>query len=53
MVSSGEYLQQMSRDELVRVILLEYIKSYVGKKPYIRVASQPLQTRTSTALSNQ
>jgi hypothetical protein len=53
MVSSGEYLQQMSHEELVRVLLLEYIKSYIGKEPYVRVASKSLQTLTSTDLPNQ
>ena len=41
MVSSGEYLQQMSHREMVRVLLLEYVKGYVGREPLGRVASQP------------
>jgi hypothetical protein len=31
LLSSGEYLEQMSREELVRVLLLEYVKRSIGK----------------------
>ncbi len=50
MVSSGEYLQQMSHEELVKVLFLEYIKKHIGKEPLVRIASQPAQTRISAAL---
>jgi len=43
-VSSGEYLQQMSHGEMVRVLLLEYVKGYVGRDPLGRIASQSAQT---------
>ncbi len=39
LLSSGSYLQQMSHDDLVQVMLLEYVKSWIGKKPLIRLAS--------------
>jgi len=31
LLSSGKYLQQMGHEEMVRVILLEYIKEHIGK----------------------
>jgi hypothetical protein len=31
LLSSGEYLEQMSHEELVRVLLLEYVKRSIGK----------------------
>lgn len=46
MVSSGKYLQQMSHGEMVRVLLLEYIKGYVGREPLGRIASQRMPTET-------
>ena len=46
MVSSGKYLQQMSHGEMVRVLLLEYVKGYVGREPLGRIASQRMQTET-------
>lgn len=49
LVSSGEYLEQMTRAEMVRVLLLEFFKEYLGKEPLIRIASQPGQTATITS----
>jgi hypothetical protein len=40
-LNSGEYLQQMSHEEMVRVLLQEFVKESIGKEPLIRVASQP------------
>lgn len=40
LLSSGKYLQQMGREELVQILLLEYLKESIGKKPLIRLASQ-------------
>jgi hypothetical protein len=31
LLSSGEYLEQMTREELVRILLLEYVKRSIGK----------------------
>ncbi len=45
MVSSGEYLHQMSRSEMIRVLLLEYIKEYIGKESLIRLATQSAPTQ--------
>ena len=42
-VSSGEYLQQMSKAEMVRILLLEYVKGSIGKAPLLRIASKPMQ----------
>ena len=39
LLASGEYLEQMSREELVKVLLLEYVKESIGKEPLIRLAS--------------
>jgi hypothetical protein len=46
-LNSGEYLQQMSHEEMVKVLLLEYVKGYIGKEPLIRFAAQPAQTHTT------
>ncbi len=40
-LSSGEYQQQMDREELIQVLLLQYVKGAIGKGPAIRLASQP------------
>ncbi len=45
LVSSGEYLQQMNRGEMVKVLLLEYIKECMGRKPLVSLASQPTQSQ--------
>ena len=39
LLTSGEYLQQMSHEELVKVVLMEYIKKCIGKESLINVAS--------------
>ncbi len=39
LLSSGTYLQQMSHEDLVQVLLLEYVKVWIGKKPLVRLAS--------------
>ncbi len=38
LLSSGTYLQQMSHEDLVQVLLLEYVKSWVGKESLVRLA---------------
>jgi len=40
LLSSGKYLQQMSRKDMVRVLLLEYVKSRIGKKSLLLFGSQ-------------
>ena len=42
LISSGKYLQQMSHEELVKVLLLEYVKGSIGKEPLVRLASQAM-----------
>jgi hypothetical protein len=42
LLSSGKYLQQMSHEELVKVLLLEYVKGNIGKKTMVHLASQSL-----------
>jgi hypothetical protein len=32
LISSGKYLEQMDKEELVKVLLLEYVKENIGKK---------------------
>ena len=46
MVPSGEYLQEMSHGEMVRVLLLEYVKGYIGKEPLSRADFLPPQIQT-------
>ena len=45
MVSSGEYLEQMGREEMVRVLLLEYIKENMGRESLISSKNQPQKTQ--------
>lgn len=42
LISSGKYLEQMSHEELVKVLLLEYVKGSIGKDPLVRLASQTM-----------
>lgn len=37
---SGEYLQQMKRQELVKVLLLEYVKQSIGKESLVSLVPQ-------------
>ncbi len=50
LLASGEYLQQMNHEEMVKVLLLEYVKGCIGKDPLVRFAPQPTQTVTSGSL---
>jgi hypothetical protein len=50
MVPSGKYLQEMSHGEMVRVLLLEYVKGNIGKEPLSRIDSGSAQ---SQALASQ
>lgn len=47
-VASGEYLQQMSKLEMVRILLLEYVKGSIGNAPLLRVASKQAPPGTLT-----
>jgi len=47
LLSSGEYLQQMSHDELVKVLLLEYVKGSIGKKSLVSLVSKPIKALNS------
>jgi len=40
LLASGTYLQQMSREELIKVLMLEYVKERIGKKSLLHFASQ-------------
>ncbi|MGW8195752.1 MAG: hypothetical protein ACWGOX_15960 [Desulforhopalus sp.] len=48
MVSSDKYLNQMTHDEMVRVLLLEYVKELIGKEPSVEVAAQPEEADVSS-----
>jgi hypothetical protein len=39
LLASGTYLQQMTHEDLVQVLLLEYVKAWIGKEPLVRLAS--------------
>lgn len=39
LLSSQTYLQQLGHEELVQVLLLEYVKAWSGKEPLIRLTS--------------
>ncbi len=45
LLASGKYLQKMSHEELVKVLLLEYVKSCVGKEPLVHLACQAKEIR--------
>lgn len=51
LISSGKYLEQMNKEELVKVVLLEYVKENIGKKSLISLASQPKDKPTSASLN--
>ncbi len=40
LLDSGKYLQQMSHEEMVKVLLLEYVKACIGKEPLVSLACQ-------------
>ncbi|MCP4340475.1 MAG: hypothetical protein GY799_16695 [Desulfobulbaceae bacterium] len=42
LISSGKYLKQMSNEELVKVLLLEYVKGSIGKKSLNHFASHSM-----------
>lgn len=50
-VSSGEYLQQMSSQEIIRILLLEYLKTYVGENPRESLGTLPLTSLDSLSHS--
>ena len=39
LLSSGTYVQQMSHEQLIQVLLLEHVKDWIGKKPMVHLAS--------------
>lgn len=39
MVSSGEYLANIERDEMVRILLLEYVKMKLGRAPLLSTSA--------------
>lgn len=41
-VSSGKYLQQMSSEEIIRILLLEYIKTNLGDRTPETASARPL-----------
>ncbi len=41
LIFSGKYMQQMSHEELVNILLLDYVKESIGKEPSDRLAFQP------------
>lgn len=51
LISSGKYLDQMDKEELVKVVLLEYVKENIGKKSLISLASLPKEKPTSASLN--
>lgn len=51
LISSGKYLEQMDKEELVKVLLLEYVKENIGKKSLISLASHPKEKPASTSLN--
>jgi hypothetical protein len=43
-VTSGEYLQQMESEEIIRILLLEYIKTHIDNRVLETAAALPLGT---------
>ncbi len=50
LLASGEYLEQMSREEMVKVLMLEYVKGCIGKEALLQLASQSTQDQSSACL---
>lgn len=50
-LSSGDYLRQMTRDEMVRILLMEYVKGNMGKKRIAPVTSQQSGPEPNTVLN--
>lgn len=42
LISSGKYLKQMSHEEMIQVLLLEYVKGSIGKNSLNHLASQSM-----------
>ncbi len=38
LLSSGKYLEKMSRDEMVKVLMLEYVKERIGKESLVSIS---------------
>ena len=50
LLNSGKYLQQMSHEELVKVVLMEYVKECIGKESLINIASFENKTQKTCPL---
>ena len=50
LITSGEYVKKMSREEMVKVVLLEYVKSCIGKEPVYRFVTQVPPAKTAKAV---
>lgn len=51
LLSSGEYLSLMSREEMVKILMLEYVKGCIGKKPLIHLVCQPQPVASQASLN--
>ena len=49
LLESGEYLKNMNKEEMVKVLLLEYVKNCIGKEPLVHFANQQATTGKASA----
>lgn len=47
-LSSGRYLEQMERDEMVRILMLEFLKDSLGKEVLVSARDQTPATKTAS-----
>jgi hypothetical protein len=50
-LTTGDYLRQMSRGEMVRVLFLEYVKEMIGKNVMVQMIAQPDQLASETPIN--
>ena len=54
MISSGEYMDKIDRDEMVRILLLNYVKSRLGRQPsYSQALSQAAENGLSQSTTSE
>lgn len=53
MVTSGEYLERIDRDEMVRILLLDYVKSRLGRPSFYPALSQAGEIDSSTSSAGE
>lgn len=50
MVKSGKYIQEMSHQEIIRILLLEYLKNHIGEQRYGQVDYHPSSAESGSLM---